>query len=234
MKSLIIGFLTLLSVNSCWGASSSGADLGPAKYIGNFAEVVPGKIFRGARPDAQGIDALAKIGVRTIIDLQGGDLKTPRELGLLADAIPLVEPGETAQTRHDERILSWKGHQIHFHNIPLDSLDAVTPAENHKIDRILEIMHDPKNQPVFVHCEHGKDRTGLIIALYRLRYDNYTIAQAHDEMVKMGHSGFLDWFFTGALDKYFYKQGARILAERASRHWDTQCPGLFKSNQGEP
>lgn len=40
--------------------------------------------------------------------------------------------------------------------------------------------------PVFVHCEHGQDRTGLIVAVYRVRVDGWTKADAEAEMLEHG------------------------------------------------
>lgn len=33
--------------------------------------------------------------------------------------------------------------------------------------RFLQIVTDPKRTPVLVHCHHGSDRTGAMVALYR-------------------------------------------------------------------
>jgi len=36
--------------------------------------------------------------------------------------------------------------------------------------------------PVYVHCEHGEDRTGLVIAAYRVLYEGWTKERAQAEM----------------------------------------------------
>lgn len=38
----------------------------------------------------------------------------------------------------------------------------------------------------FVHCEHGKDRTGLVIGMYRVIKQGWTKARAYDEMITFG------------------------------------------------
>ena len=43
-----------------------------------------------------------------------------------------------------------------------------------------------KNPPVLVHCRHGADRTGLIIAIYRILYQNWTVDEAKDELINGG------------------------------------------------
>jgi protein tyrosine/serine phosphatase len=42
-------------------------------------------------------------------------------------------------------------------------------------------------KPVLVHCWHGSDRTGLVVALYRITEQNWTREQAIDELE---HGGF--------------------------------------------
>lgn len=38
----------------------------------------------------------------------------------------------------------------------------------------------------YIHCEHGQDRTGLFVAMWRMRVDGWTKQQAEDEMLKNG------------------------------------------------
>jgi protein tyrosine phosphatase (PTP) superfamily phosphohydrolase (DUF442 family) len=59
--------------------------------------------------------------------------------------------------------------------------------ETEDVVRFLRIVTDPKNQPVFVHCEHGADRTGMMTAIYRIVAQGWTKEQAIDEMQ---HGGF--------------------------------------------
>jgi protein tyrosine phosphatase (PTP) superfamily phosphohydrolase (DUF442 family) len=59
--------------------------------------------------------------------------------------------------------------------------------EREDVVRFLRIVTDPKNQPVFVHCEHGADRTGMMTAIYRVAFQGWTKEQAVDEMQ---HGGF--------------------------------------------
>ena len=36
------------------------------------------------------------------------------------------------------------------------------------LKRFLAVVNDPANQPVFVHCQHGADRTGFVVGGYRI------------------------------------------------------------------
>jgi len=68
--------------------------------------------------------------------------------------------------------------------------------------RFLKIVSDPQNQPVFVHCRRGADRTGVVCALYRVAVQDWSRAQAVDEMTHGGY-GFNSLFFQ-RLVRYIY------------------------------
>ncbi len=55
-------------------------------------------------------------------------------------------------------------------------------AEDEDVVRFLRIVTDPSMQPVFVHCKHGSDRTGLMCAAYRMTIEGWTPEQAAQEM----------------------------------------------------
>lgn len=57
----------------------------------------------------------------------------------------------------------------------------------------LRILRDPARQPVLVHCKHGADRTGLIIALHRILFEGWTKADAIDEMKNGGFGWHSVW-----------------------------------------
>ena len=51
----------------------------------------------------------------------------------------------------------------------------------------LKIVADPANQPVFVHCMHGADRTGWVVAVYRIVEQGWSADEAWLEMQNFGH-----------------------------------------------
>jgi len=55
-----------------------------------------------------------------------------------------------------------------------------------KVDRVVALMNDPANQPVFVHCRHGQDRTGIVVAAYRMKMQGWPLADAEAEMQVFG------------------------------------------------
>lgn len=62
--------------------------------------------------------------------------------------------------------------------------------ETEDVLKFLDIVTKPGNKPVFVHCRQGADRTGMMIAIYRMAIQNWPRAKAIDEMKRMG---FNDW-----------------------------------------
>ena len=51
-----------------------------------------------------------------------------------------------------------------------------------KVDQVVALMADPANQPVFVHCSQGQDRTGIVVAAYRLKERRWPQIDAEAEM----------------------------------------------------
>jgi tyrosine-protein phosphatase SIW14 len=68
---------------------------------------------------------------------------------------------------------------VHLHFNPFH------PEEEDVVD-FLNVVTDPDNQPVFVHCRQGVDRTGMMVAIYRVVVQDWPRQQAIDEMKALG------------------------------------------------
>lgn len=55
-----------------------------------------------------------------------------------------------------------------------------------KVDRVVALLANTANQPVYVHCRHGQDRTGIVIAAYRMKQQGWSQAAAETEMQAFG------------------------------------------------
>ena len=55
----------------------------------------------------------------------------------------------------------------------------------------LKIATDPQHQPVLLHCQHGADRSGYLVAMYRVVVEGWGRQRAIDEMTAHG-MGFHD------------------------------------------
>jgi len=59
--------------------------------------------------------------------------------------------------------------------------------------RFLQIVTDPKRTPVLVHCQHGADRTGAMVAIYRVAVQGWTKEEAIREMTEGGYGFHAIW-----------------------------------------
>ncbi len=65
--------------------------------------------------------------------------------------------------------------------------------EEEQMVHFLRIVTDPRRQPVFVHCQHGADRTGTMIALYRIAVEGWDKEAAIREMTEGGYGFHSIW-----------------------------------------
>jgi protein tyrosine/serine phosphatase len=63
--------------------------------------------------------------------------------------------------------------------IPLGTFNN---GEREKVDRLVALLADPAIRPVFVHCRQGRDRTGIVVAAYRMKVQGWPLAAAEAEM----------------------------------------------------
>ena len=76
---------------------------------------------------------------------------------------------------------------MQYYSIPLPGLKA---PQKKQIATILSLLNDSQNWPVFVHCQHGRDRAGTVVACYRIAHDNWTNQRALKEAAYRGLSRF--------------------------------------------
>lgn len=139
-------------------AASAGSQESQEKVLPNFHQVNE-HLYRGAQPLSGGMRMLAARGIKTIVNLRGED----------------------EGTRAESTDASAAG--LRYFNVPMQGLSRPTDEQ---VERVLAIINDPQNWPVFVHCNHGKDRTGTIIACYRISHDGWTSEKAKAEAKHYG------------------------------------------------
>lgn len=55
-----------------------------------------------------------------------------------------------------------------------------------QVDRLVALISAPENQPVYLHCRHGQDRTGIVVAAYRMKKEGWSLKDAETEMQAFG------------------------------------------------
>ncbi|MCP4613260.1 MAG: dual specificity protein phosphatase family protein [Planctomycetes bacterium] len=71
---------------------------------------------------------------------------------------------------------------LSYEHIPM----ATWNTQDEDVVRFLKIITDSNNTPVFVHCQYGADRTGIICAIYRIAVKGWNKKEAIEEMTKGG------------------------------------------------
>ena len=76
---------------------------------------------------------------------------------------------------------------MRYINVPMTGM---TPPTQSETNAILTLLEDPAAGPVFVHCKRGADRTGAVIAAYRIDHDKWDNTRALQEAMSNHMSGF--------------------------------------------
>lgn len=136
-----------------------GADIGTE----NFKQV-NASLYRGGVPSDDQLEGLKKLGVKTDVSLMS--MANSRERDVIA---------------HEKETCAQLG--IKFINLSLP-FNATPPQA--MVDTWLDTTQDKAATPVYVHCVHGRDRTGTMVAAYRMTYDHLSNEQALAEMETFG------------------------------------------------
>lgn len=116
-------------------------------------KLIENGIWRGGQPNNEGWAYLSSLGVRKSIKLN------PNKEGLDSGAI---------------------SNNISVVYVPIDLLDQTLfkPSKTNVQFAVLSIT----NSGTYIHCVHGRDRTGLIVGVYRVEIEGWTKNKAYKEM----------------------------------------------------
>lgn len=116
-------------------------------------------LYRGGQPAEGGIARLKSLGIRTIVNLRGEPSLVTSEAREAADA------------------------GLRYFSVPMRGLGRPTDEQ---LQRILGLIDQADNWPVFVHCKAGQDRTGLVVACQRITRAGWTAERAIREAMDLG------------------------------------------------
>jgi len=112
-------------------------------------------VYRGAQPEVAAYPSLKALGVDTVVRLSTG------------------EEFIAGEREHVEAL------GMRFVSLPWRAADLPTDEQ---VRTFLDLFHQQPARTIFVHCREGVDRTGVMMALYRIAIDHFTTEQAIAEM----------------------------------------------------
>jgi tyrosine-protein phosphatase SIW14 len=140
----------------CFGVAASFAQSSPGNFpsvhIKNFGQM-DDRFYRGAQPEPNDYQALADLGVKTIIDLRN-------------------DP--TDYEKADAEAVG-----IKYINIQMSGWKS---PKDPQIQQFLELVNNPETGVFYVHCKAGIHRTGVAGAVYRFTKYGWDYDQAYKEM----------------------------------------------------
>jgi protein tyrosine/serine phosphatase len=115
------------------------------------------KLYRSARPGKHDFRELLEHGIQEVLNLRWYHSHRTRHL------------------RH-ARAAGLKLHRI---------ASKASKINVHQLIEALRVIRDAKG-PILVHCWHGSDRTGAVIAMYRIVFQGVSKEEAIEEMTRGG------------------------------------------------
>jgi tyrosine-protein phosphatase SIW14 len=113
-------------------------------------------LFRGGQPKAVGYAHLKQMGIDMVVDLRLSGRENEKK----------------DVNKAGMKFVSLKWHCM----FPNDRVSA----------EFLKLLRDNRDKKIFVHCRYGDDRTGMMIAAYRMADEGWTPEEARKEMEKFG------------------------------------------------
>jgi tyrosine-protein phosphatase SIW14 len=122
---------------------------------------VTSHLFRGGQPKLAGYEHLRQMGIDLVVDLRLSGEHNEKQ----------------AVNKAGMKFVSLPWHCM----FPHDRVFA----------KFLELLRDNRDKKIFVHCRYGDDRTGMMIAAYRMADEGWTPEEARKEMEKFGFHHFV-------------------------------------------
>jgi len=145
--------------------------LGVSKYVYevhfnyNFKEISENKVYKsGVIPPEKIASYIQNHQITSVIDLRFPHTK---------DKVNNPEIPEEL-TAEKEAVEKLKG--VTYFNLGTDQV----PTQE-TVDEFLQIMDDPSNYPVLLHCYHGVGRAQMFSAIYRMEYEGWSNQDAREK-----------------------------------------------------
>lgn len=163
MLTRTLALALLLAGSTATMAASDAAVIPPSApaipTIVRFGQV-DGHLFRGGQPELKDFGKLRDLGINTVVSLREEDSEraTVEALGMKFVHLPVT----------------------------MKPFGASGPVSRATIAAFFKVVDDPSSGNVFVHCRHGKDRTGLFVSMYRITRQGWDADAAYREARNIG------------------------------------------------
>lgn len=130
------------------------------RYLPNLRVLRPGVFYRSGQPRGVGLPVLGLMGVKTVVTLRSK-----------------MDDEAVAEAAWCQR------HGVRFVRVPLKGDHE---AIDQSVAEIMALVADPQNHPILIHCARGKERSGLVSAVFRMDQDGWCNPKALREMYDRG------------------------------------------------
>ena len=166
---VVTGFLAVVSLIAETQVSWCQTEA-ELRGLPNFGRATE-NLYRGGQPTSDGFNALHAMGVGIVVNFREGRT-------------------EVATEKRQVESLGMKSI-----GIPWSANHEPSSAQ---IVEFLDLVRANPNTKIFVHCRRGADRTGVMIAAYRIAVEHKPVAEAVSEMRRFHY----DWLFLPQLKRY--------------------------------
>lgn len=138
--------------------------------------VAAGKLYRGGQMTAEGLtDAIRDLHIRTVINVQN-EFPDPDLRRSFLDG----------RTVKESQVCAANNARYVLLEPDLVRQSTVPPNRPKVIDQFLQLVDNPANHPILLHCKAGLHRTGVLVAIYRMEYEGWSAAAAIRDLKENG------------------------------------------------
>jgi tyrosine-protein phosphatase SIW14 len=161
VRTIVVAVLAVVALTA--GATAAWCQTGKElRSLPNFGRVTD-MLYRGGQPASGGFSALQAMGIGIVVNFRD-------------------EREEMATEKRQVESLG-----IKYIEIPWSGRDE---PSNIQVVQFLDLIRANPKAKIFVHCKRGADRTGVMVAAYRIAIEHGTVAQAVSEMHQFHYAGF--------------------------------------------
>src|SRR5438477_5499594 len=157
MRRSLAPLAALAAALACGGSIPESSD--DSQDLAPPIELVSAGVYRGRRPDQATLRNLKALGVRTVLDLEN----------------------DNSVVASEKKAVGALG--MNFISEPMSGFWSPNDGE---VNQIEAIMADASRRPLFVHCQQGEDRTGLIVGHFQVFRQHWKPGDAYREMIAKG------------------------------------------------